>query len=230
VNQKDFKIVPNGDAALTILFQRPISEQLSTEIFQLVAQIKLNAGHHFEEIIPAYQSLTLCFNPLMHERQQLVEQLEALLQSNLPPPKTQPALIKIPVCYEAEYGPDQNTVTTHCNLNVADMIRKHTAQPYLVHMLGFTPGFLYLGGLDSALHCPRKSTPSMRVCEGSVGIGGNQTGIYPHATPGGWQIIGRTPITMFDPKKDSPFVARPLDKVQFYPINKAEFNAMRAIG
>ena len=136
-----------------------------------------------------------------------------------------PKLIVIPVCYEEEFAPDLHHVATHCKLSKDALIEAHTRETYLVHMLGFLPGFLYLGGLNPHLYCPRKTTPATNINPGSVAIGGNQTGIYPVASPGGWHIIGRTPIALFCPEAKQPFIASALDKVNFVAISRAEYQA-----
>ncbi|WP_295799706.1 5-oxoprolinase subunit PxpB [uncultured Microbulbifer sp.] len=228
----DFTLKPNGDAALDICFSAPPSAALSETIMLLAQAIEAASIPAVSELVPAYQCLTVCFDPLQlapvgshgtaHLRRQLAQLTERALSSS----RTLPGerfLIRIPVCYEKDFAPDMSALRQHTGLATEEIIQRHTNRHYLVHMLGFTPGFLYLGGLDERLHCPRKSRPELRVPAGSVGIGGAQTGIYPQATPGGWQIIGRTPLALFRPEKTFAFVARPLDYIQFVPISADVF-------
>ncbi|WP_066967147.1 5-oxoprolinase subunit PxpB [Microbulbifer sp. Q7] len=229
-----FTISANGDAALDIRFAEEPGQQLSESIIALAESIEAAALPAVTELVPAYQCLTVCFDPLQlpdsgtgrPDTSELEQVLGMLAQSpavQQPTAEREHYLIQIPVCYDAAFALDMQALSAHSGLTPDDIIARHTAPQYLVHMLGFTPGFLYLGGLDTRLHCPRKARPALSVPAGSVGIGGAQTGIYPQATPGGWQIIGRTPLALFQPERDFPFVARPLDRIQFVAISAEEF-------
>jgi len=130
-------------------------------------------------------------------------------------------VIDVPVCYGGDFGPDLDALATHAKLEAADVIARHTAATYTVAMLGFAPGFPYLFGLDPALHMPRRASPRTRVPAGSVAIGGAQTGVYPSELPGGWQLIGRTPLVLFDARRDPPSLLVPGDCVRFVAIDAA---------
>ena len=134
-------------------------------------------------------------------------------------------IVEIPVCYGGAYGEDLPFVARHAGLSEQEVITLHSAQPYRIYMLGFLPGFPYLGGLDERLHTPRLATPRTKIPAGSVGIGGKQTGIYPMESPGGWQLIGRTPLTLFAPGESLPYAAG--DSIRFVPVDKAEFARIR---
>jgi len=231
----DFALHGNGDAAVDIRFAASPGEPLSECIIALAdAIVSAPDLPGVTEVVPAYQCLTVCFAPLQLPQadsgepditrfeQSLRRLTEAILAKDRPVCGTR-QLIRIPVCYDGAFAPDMQTLCEKSGLTAGEVIARHSAPHYLVHMLGFTPGFLYLGGLDPQLHCPRKARPELRVPAGSVGIGGAQTGIYPQATPGGWQIIGRTPLALFRPQQSSPFIARPLDRIEFVPINAAQF-------
>jgi inhibitor of KinA len=138
-----------------------------------------------------------------------------------------PRLVEIPVCYGGELGPDLGTVAERAGLGADDAAALHAGADYLVYAIGFTPGFPYLGGLPAALHAPRRATPRPRVAAGSVGIGGAQTGVYPQASPGGWQIIGRTPLALFRPAERPAALLRPGDRVRFRAISRSEFESWR---
>ncbi|WP_226666476.1 5-oxoprolinase subunit PxpB [Microbulbifer aggregans] len=233
-----YSLLQNGDAALDIRFKDAPSEQLSECIIALACAIEAAKLPGVRELVPAYQCLTVCYDPLhlpardfetapgIETEPALTSRLRTLIEDSLAQP-ARPAdprrVIRIPVCYQGEYAPDMHTLSEHTGLTASEIIERHSTPHYLVHMLGFTPGFLYLGGLDTSLHCPRKHRPALQVPAGSVGIGGSQTGIYPQATPGGWQIIGRTPLQLFLPRETQPFIAQPLDRVQFVPISPEAF-------
>ena len=227
MNSDQFKIVMNGDSAITILFNEDTSERLTQKILSLVALIKNHLNELIIDIIPAYQSLTISFNSKNINADKLIMEVELLFNLPFNGTEYQPKIIEIPVCYENEFSPDLESLAQHCKLTTEEVIALHCQPNYLVHMLGFLPGFLYLGGLSDKLFCPRKSTPAISIPAGSVAIGGNQTGIYPVSSPGGWHIIGRTPLNLFDPNSEQPFIANPLDKIKFLSIPKDEFLAFK---
>lgn len=185
------------------------------------------------DITPAYASVQLTFNPaaLLHPQAsdsilsavQLATS-EAIRTADALSPST-PRLIEIPVCYDnPDFAPDLPDVAAHCNLTPAEVIRLHASADYTVHFIGFSPGFPYLHGLPAPLTTPRLSTPRTRIPPGSVAIGGPHTGIYPLPTPGGWRIIGRTPLALFDPASPDPSLLRASDRVRFVPISRTEFD------
>jgi KipI family sensor histidine kinase inhibitor len=154
------------------------------------------------------------------ELEKMLEKLEARLgEIKIPPPRT----VEIPVCYGSDFGPDIETVADTNQLTVAQVIELHSEPEYLIYMVGFTPGFPFMGGLSEKLHTPRLETPRTLVPEGSVGIANNQTGIYPVASPGGWQLIGRTPVKLFAPGRKNPFLYQAGDRIKFKPISAAEY-------
>ncbi len=227
MTRNNFQIINNGDSAITIMFNEPVDEHLSLKINQLMVYIKQSMSEKFENIIPAYQSLTLCYKPLMFEQQELKQRVKSMMMQELPALINEPALVEIPVCYDDEFATDMERVLNHTGLSRQELIATHSGKKYLVHMLGFMPGFLYLGGLDTHLACPRKSTPAIRIPEGAVAIGGNQTGVYPVSSPGGWNIIGRTPLSLFKPDSQQPFIASAMDKIRFVPVTKEQFTKIK---
>lgn len=166
------------------------------------------------EIVPGMNNLTVMFDPQRQDPQAMLETLQALATST-DSWHFQTREIQIPVIYGGEYGPDLDIVAQHCQLSPDEVITQHSAASYLVFFLGFQPGFAYLGGLPPSLATPRRSDPRLRVEAGSVGIGGSQTGIYPAASPGGWQLIGRTSLSLFDPAHTPPTLLQPGDLVRF---------------
>ncbi|MDH5434987.1 MAG: 5-oxoprolinase subunit PxpB [Gammaproteobacteria bacterium] len=227
-----YKIVNNGEMALTIIFDCPISLDLCQRILFLQKKLRRSIRQYLLQSIPAYQSLTLCLNEnslditafITQQIKQIMSQMDHKYSflGKAYIPKT----IEIPVCYDAEFATDMRTVSEHCKLSSDEIIQLHSQTTYQVYMLGFLPGFLYLGGLDKQIHCPRKAVPAFEVMAGSVGIGGEQTGIYPVNSPGGWQIIGRTPVRLFSPSSNKPFIANPLDNVRFVVIDKQQFDKL----
>ncbi len=221
----------NGDAAITIFFNEQAGEELIRTIQFLSEVLRNTFSNELIDVVPAYQSLTLYLDVLNINIEaielSIIETVERYLKEQIKPHK--PNLIEIPVCYDEEYGTDLVGLGKHCDLSITEVIALHTQEDYLVNMLGFLPGFLYLSGLNEQLHCPRKSTPSSKVPAGAVAIGGGQTGIYPVESPGGWHIIGRTPISIFNPNTETPFIAKPLDKVRFFSISKEEYIQLRQL-
>ena len=212
-----------AEQGLCVQFHEAASLELSQQLLAFAKALREAFPCHELEIIPAYQSLTL----IAYEVSLSVvrQSLESLLAR---PPKPMPVGIRheIPVCYDPLLGTDLLHVAEALSLEVGELIRLHTEPDYPVHMLGFLPGFLYLGGLNPSLAFPRKVVPDMAVPAGSVGIGGNQTGVYPIESPGGWQILGRTPKRLFLPDSDEPFPIAPLDSVKFMPIELDTYYAL----
>ncbi len=175
------------------------------------------------ETVPTYRSLLIIYNRLALSPLNLKERLErlegTLQQISFPEPK----LTRIPVVYGGSYGPDLDYVAQYHQISPEEVIRLHCSTPYLIYMIGFMPGFPYLGKLPESLVTPRLKTPRLSVPAGSVAIAQNQTGIYPMESPGGWQIIGRTPVKLFAPDNDPPVLLKMGDSVQFYPISEEAF-------
>jgi inhibitor of KinA len=220
----------NGDSAVTLSFETKTGEGLTRHILSLAEEFKSAFPGMISEAIPAYQSLTICFNALLIETDTIDASLRQVVDNHITRNIRTAAsrLIEIPVCYQDAYAPDLESLADYCKLSPAVVIEQHTQKDYLVNMLGFLPGFLYLSGLSEQLHCPRKETPSLKVVAGSVGIGGNQTGVYPVDSPGGWYIIGQTPIAIFNPDAKEPFIAQPLDKIRFVPIAVEKFEQLKS--
>lgn len=205
----ELSVHPLGEAALCCALPAPASLAQQQRIWQLAAGLGDVDG--VQELIPGMNNLTLLFDPLRTEAATLETTVRQLWDQ---PPRRRALgrLVEIPVTYD---GPDLADVAAHCGLSPDDVVARHTQAEYVVYFLGFQPGFAYLGGLDEALHTPRRAEPRTAVPAGSVGIGGAQTGIYPLATPGGWQLIGRTSLALFDPQAEPPTVLAPGDRVRF---------------
>ena len=178
------------------------------------------------ETVPAFASLLVRYDPLRTDFDAVSEALRRLA-GNIAAGNTQAGrTVDVPVCYGGAYGEDLPVVARHAGLSEEEVIRLHSGRTYRIYMLGFLPGFPYLGGLDERLFTPRRETPRTRIPAGSVGIGGQQTGIYPMESPGGWQLIGRTPLCLFAPGRTLPYAAG--DSIRFVPIDECEFARIAA--
>lgn len=179
---------------------------------------KLRALNHCIDIVPGMNNLSAIVDPQRHSATAMLDILRELA-STTQALEFQARQVQIPVHYGGEYGPDLDLVARHCQLSPKEVIALHSQTDYLVYFLGFQPGFAYLGGLAPALHTPRRADPRLQIAAGSVGIGGSQTGIYPAASPGGWQIIGRTNLRLFDAQQSKPSLLQPGDIVRFVAKN-----------
>jgi inhibitor of KinA len=214
-------IVEYGDA---------ISPEINLKVRTMAMAIAEQKPAGIVEVIPTYRSLLIVYDPLATDLKNLEDNLQfmesRLHELEIPPPRT----VEIPVSYGGDLGPDIEFVAQTHNLAVEDVIRIHTGALYQIYMIGFTPGFPFLGGLPEELHTPRLETPRPLVPAGSVGIANNQTGVYPIDSPGGWRLIGRTPLSLFNPSKDNPFLYRAGDMIKFVQISKEEYHRILAEG
>ena len=212
-----------GDRGLLVEYGDVIDPDVNNKVRSMAIVMEDNPPEGVAEIIPTYRSLLIIYDPSITnpaELQKILETLEARLgEIKIPPPRT----VEIPVCYGGEFGPDIDTVADTNNLTAEEVIELHCEPEYPIYMVGFTPGFPFLGGLPEKLHTPRLETPRTLVPEGSVGIANNQTGIYPIASPGGWQLIGRTPLKLFAPWRRNPFLYQAGDCLKFKPISAEEY-------
>ena len=217
------RFLPGGDSALFMEFGCAISPGIGEKVRSISLAI-----HHAQilgvnELVPTYRSLLVYFNPLVITSEELQAKLELLLQEARSSKSPGPIVSKIPVLYGSEFGPDLGYVARYHNITPEEVIKIHTSTIYPIYMLGFMPGFAYLGGVSEKIATPRLTTPRTRVPAGSVGIAGTQTGIYPSDSPGGWQIIGRTPVKLFDPKQEPPSPLKAGNYLDFFSITAGEF-------
>ncbi|MDW7669929.1 MAG: 5-oxoprolinase subunit PxpB, partial [Bacillota bacterium] len=174
--------------------------------------------------IPTYRSILIKYNPSVISNHQLINQLASLETIKDNKELSTPFITEIPVVYGGAFGPDLEYVANHNNLSVKEVIKIHSERNYLIYMKGFTPGFPYLGGMSERIATPRLKSPREKITGGSVGIAGNQTGIYPIDSPGGWQLIGKTPVKLFNPEKEEPFLLRAGDYLRFVPVTEEEYS------
>jgi inhibitor of KinA len=220
------KIIPPSDSSLLVEFGNTVSEQMHARVLALFHVLLARRDPRIRNLHPGYASLLIDFDPLRLSHEQLTAQIQNLIDSGTNGKAASSPTVEIPVCYDASFGPDLGDVAAHNKITIEEVIRLHASATYLVYFLGFSPGFAYMGGLPEALRMPRLATPRMRVAAGSVGIAGEQTGIYPINSAGGWRLIGRTPLRMFDAMANPPTLLRPGDMVRFTPITNSSFEAI----
>jgi KipI family sensor histidine kinase inhibitor len=219
----DLKILNAGDSALFCNFGDKISIEINNEVYALDRYIKSKVNSVIETV-PSYTGLMVYFNPIKTDREELlVEIMKFSGSTENGEIDKQSEKIVIPVFYGKEYGPDLYHVAEINKLSIDEVVEIHISVNYRVYMLGFTPGFPYLGGMDRCIYAPRKDEPRLKISAGSVGIAGDQTGIYPIESPGGWQIIGRTPVRLFSPDSNNPFLIIPGQLLQFRKIEFEEY-------
>lgn len=221
-------IAAAGDSAINIEFGSTIDDQINDRVYSLAEALTADRPDWLVELVPTYRSLLVQYDPLKNDFDEVLTAIEESLQSTTDNSESDAAIRKqlvyeLPTAYGGEHGPDLETVAEHGGLSPSEVIDIHSSTAYRVYMIGFSPGFPYLGGMDEKIACPRLSTPRTRVPAGSVGIAESQTGVYPSASPGGWQLIGRTPVKLFDDEQDPPSLLQPGHFVKFAPVEAEDF-------
>lgn len=220
-------ISPVGDSAILISFGDVICPIINRKIQQVMKTIHDMKDPAIYELVPAYTSLMIQYDALEYSYTELKSKLEPVLAISVDiSEEDRVTVIEIPTLYGGDYGPDLSFVANYHNLSEQDVITIHSETDYLVYMLGFIPGFAYLGGMNPRIATPRLQTPRQSIPAGSVGIAGEQTGIYPSQSPGGWQIIGRTPVVMYDLERESPSFLSAGQYVRYIPIDEEVFRSI----
>lgn len=224
-------ISPVGDCAISIDFGQVIDPKINRQIRQVIEQIKVLQLDGIIELVPTYCALLVQYDAMVYTYSDICKILEPTLQESVMDSANElVTIVEIPTVYGGEFGPDLGFVASHNHISEAEVVSIHSGTDYLVYMLGFIPGFTYLGGMDPRIATPRLSSPRTLIPAGSVGIAGEQTGTYPSDSPGGWQIIGRTPLTMYDMSKKQAALLRAGDYVRYVPIDENEFHRIKSLG
>ncbi|WP_281350745.1 5-oxoprolinase subunit PxpB [Metabacillus lacus] len=232
----NFSLHPLGDQAVMIQLGEEISPAIQREVSLIASLLDENTEDWMIEYVPAFTTLTLYYDPFKVMQAPwnsyplpypaVCSRLNTLLDHAHQDSGMAQRTVTIPVCYGGELGPDLQFVADHNGLTAEDVIRIHSTGDYDVHMIGFAPGFPYIGGMPETIAAPRRKSPRLKIPPRSVGIAGKQTGVYPIETPGGWQLIGRTPLNLFLPNEDPPTLLRAGDKIQFKSISLQEYIAL----
>lgn len=242
---KEIRITPLGDSGLVVKCGDGISLETHQRVRRLAECLENHSFPGMTEYVPAFTTVTIYYdpwivmkeyapgdpkgkaqNPFAAAKAAVTKLLQSLGNAATPPPNT----VRIPVCYGGDLGPDLPEVAASNGLTPEEVVGIHCSAEYLVYMLGFAPGFAYLGGMSERIATPRRQTPRLAIPAGTVGIAGEQTGVYPIETPGGWQLIGKTPIRLFVPERTPPTLLKAGDLVRFYPISRKEFDEWEESG
>nr|WP_318280834.1 5-oxoprolinase subunit PxpB [Paenibacillus bovis] len=234
------RIYPLSETAIVVDFGTTVDEETHKKVHALCTYLQNNKLNIIKEFVPAYTTVTIYYDCYMAFQQissynvtSGYEVMKAILKEFLTNMKEtvdeKKKVIEIPVCYGGSFGPDLEIVAKHHHLTPEQVIHIHSKPKYLVHMIGFAPGFPYLGGLNEEIATPRRQSPRVKIPAGSVGIAGNQTGVYPIESPGGWQIIGRTPVKLFDPHKTPPTLLQTGNYITFKPISRKEYEQLAGV-
>jgi inhibitor of KinA len=225
----DITIESLGDLAIRVCFGEEINESIHKQIHQFTSLLEVSNIYGVVEWVPAYNAVAIYYHPEKISCNQLTEAVKKIYYKSTDVKPSQSIVYEIPVYYGGKTGEDLPFIAQHCQLSEEEVIALHANKEYLIYMMGFVPGFPYLGGLSQRLAVPRLEHPRPRVAAGSVGIGGNQTGIYPSEVPSGWRIIGRTPIKLFDIQNPSPCLLSAGNYIKFLPIEWKEYQRINTL-
>lgn len=215
-----------GERGLVVELGNSISPEINARVRRLGKQLSARSLPGVIEVVPTYRSLSIYFDPLSVSRTAVVERVRTILAAETDKEtdgEERGRVVHVPVSYGGAHGPDLDYVARHNGLSTQEAVEIHSSRPYLVYMLGFTPGFPYLGGMSKRIATPRLEKPRAKIPRGSVGIAGAQTGLYPIESPGGWRLIGRTPLRPFVPGAATPFLFATGDYIRFYPVSPEEY-------
>lgn len=228
----EYTVSPLGDEAVVMDFGGEVTSEKQKYIMNVSTYLDDNPIPGMVEYIPAYTTITIFYNVMEVLAKSaganvfdfVLDEIEQMVSQFPEGSETQSNIIEIPVCYGGEFGPDLEIVARQNNLSKQEVIDIHVSGDYTVHMIGFAPGFPFVGGMSDKIATPRKASPRLQIPSGSVGIAGGQTGVYPIETPGGWQLIGRTPTKLFRPDKEIPILLKAGDSIRFFPISEEAYN------
>ncbi|HEY3177494.1 MAG TPA: 5-oxoprolinase subunit PxpB [Casimicrobiaceae bacterium] len=231
----DPTFAPMGDRCLIVEFDSRVDPEINAQVRSVAQYLLAHPIEGVVDVVPSFTTVAVHYRPervrdghsVESPYQRLCRSIEGILAHGIARTDTGTRVVEMPICYGGEFGPDLDEVAAQCNLTPQRVVELHAASPHQVYVLGFAPGFPFLGGLDPRLAMPRRATPRTKVPAGSVAIAREQSAIYSMETPGGWNIIGRTPLRLFAPEADPPCLLQPGDKVRFVPITVNRFNAMQ---
>lgn len=224
--EKKIKYLPAGDSAIVMELGQKIDKEVNGSIRRIVTALKAKEDKGIVDILPTYRSVLINYDPMEYTFDEMVNLLSSLDITKDGEREETLRLIEIPTIYGGEYGPDLPFVAEHGGLSEEEVISIHTGTDYLVYMMGFSPGFTYLGGMDERIATPRLKTPRLKIPAGSVGIAANQTGMYPSESPGGWQLIGRTPLKLYDEHRNPPVFIQAGDYIRYVSVEEREFQSI----
>ncbi len=221
----DVRIAPAGDAAWIIEFENRIDPAVNARAIAVARAVREAHWPAVRDVVAGYRSVAVHVDPWRAEGESVAEDLGRLVARAIRSEPVAEPIVEVPVCYGGEYGPDLADVADFAGCSENEVVARHTGREYRVYMVGFVPGFPYMGTVDPSIAVPRRQTPRLKVPGGTVGIAGPQTGIYPRETPGGWNLIGRTPLRPFDEARTEPCLFKAGSRVRFVPISAAAFAA-----
>lgn len=224
-----YKFLACGECAVTVEFSREMDPRASEAAVHLAGELRHRNVEGICEIIPTYRSVTICYDPFAIPYEK-VKKLTAACMRHFRGFAQNEKMRRffIPVCYGGRFGADLEYIASETGLDMREIVRRHIGREYIISMIGFLPGFPYLWGMDETIAVPRLENPRELIPAGSVGIGGNQTGVYPVASPGGWRLIGRTPVRLYDPHREPPVLYKAGDRIRFYPVSEQEYARIEA--
>jgi inhibitor of KinA len=217
------QLVLAGDSAVFVEFADRIDPGINSQVIALARALDAARLSGVRDVVPTFRSVAVYFDPLYTDYQGLVARVAREAKQVSMATVGDGARHRVPVCYEGDCAPDLTSLATASGLSPAEVVALHSGRPYRVFMLGFMPGFAYMGSVDARIAAPRLATPRLRVPRGAVGIAGSQTGVYPGGSPGGWSIVGTAPVVPFDGNRPEPSMFQPGDTVEFYPIDRVEY-------
>ena len=223
----DMRLLPAGDRALVAEFGNTIDPEINNRVHALAGRILQESIPGVLELVPTFRSLLIHYDPDVISHTALCEKVRMLEKSSGRTAETVRRVLHIPCCYGSHFGPDLADMEKLTGISRDEIVSIHSSVDYKVYMLGFLPGFVYLGGLDQRIEAPRLATPRVKIPRGSVGIGGSQTGVYPLDSPGGWRLIGSTPLDFYDPDREEPVLCRAGDYIRFEPVSSSEYYDIR---
>lgn len=221
------RLLPAGDRALVAEFGNTIDPEINSRVHSLAGQITRQRIPGVTELVPTFRSLLIHYDPAVISYRTLCETVRNLEKTAGKTADTAKRVLHIPCCYGSHFGPDLADMEKLTGLGREEIIAIHSSVDYKIYMLGFLPGFVYLGGLDKRIEAPRLSTPRVKIPKGSVGIGGSQTGVYPLDSPGGWRLIGSTPVEFYSADREEPVLCRAGDYIRFEPVTSADYYDIR---